>query len=417
MNIFKKAYDWIGDQFGFQNGQFIRLGLNSSTYTGKSITPNTSLQTIAVLRCVTLLAGAGASLPIDVFVKKGARRTPFDNHPVELLLDSTPNPEMSSMDFRAMLWAHFLLWGNAYAHIVWDGNRVIALWPLMPDCMEIRRHEKTGDLLYLYTPPGKSAVPYEAANILHIRWFTLDGINGLSPIALARQSIGRSQSAEEFGAKYFANGARPSLVFEYPQKLGDVAIKNLRDSFQENWGGIENAHKVAVAEQGAKITALSINPKDSQFLEQEQFGDERIAMLYGLPPTMLGMTSKSTSWGTGIAEQKMGMLTFTLAPLLTLFEKAFERCLLKKNEQRLYIKHNLAAFLRADIKTRFLSYGMAVDKGLLNRDECRAYEDLDPIPDGKGQVFTVQSQMIPIEMAGKITKPSKKPSPETNPDA
>lgn len=414
MSIFSKAYDWLGDQFGFQGGSFIRNGSSIGTYSGKKVTPRSSLQTIAVLRCVTLLAGAGASLPIDVFKKAGKLRTPLPNHAVETLLDSTPNPEMSSMDLRAMLWAHFLLWGNAYAKIVWSGGKPVALWPLQPDCMEIKRHEVTGDLVYLYTPPGKSAVPYESKEVLHIRWFSLDGINGLSAIAQARQSIGRNQSAEEYGSRFFANGAKPSLAIEYPAKLGDIAIKNLRDSFQDTYGGVENAHRIAVMEQGAKISPLSINPRDAQFLEQEQYNDEKIAMLFGLPPSMIGLTSKSTSWGTGIAEQKQGMLTFTLSPLLTFFEKAFERCLLRGNEPGVYIKHNLDAFLRSDIKTRFEAYAIGVDKGIINRNTCRSYEDLDPF--AGGEIYTVQAQMIPIEMAGKITQPSKQP-PEDTPNA
>jgi HK97 family phage portal protein len=407
MNIIRRAYDWIGDQFGFANGQFVRIGGNFHGYSGRAVSPKSSLQTIAVLRCVTLISGAAASLPIDVYVKRGGARRPSENHPAELLLDSTPNPEMSSMDFRAAMWASFLLWGNAYARIVRDGGRIVSLWPLPPDCIEIKRKENaTRDLLYLYTPPGADRpVPYEEQDILHVRWFSLDGITGLSAIGQARQAIARAQDAEEYGARFFSNGAKLSLAVQYPQKLSDKAVANIREAFESQYGGVENAHRIAILEQGATVQTMSINPKDAQFLEQEQYSDERIAMLFGVPPHMIGLVSKSTSWGSGIAEQKLGFMTFTLAPLLTFHEKAYERALLADTrESRFYIKHNLNAFLRADIKTRFESYAVGIQNGILTPNVALALEDMDPY-DG-GDVHLVQQQMIPIAMAGThITKP------------
>lgn len=404
MGLLKKAYDYVGEMLRLSDGGYTHFSLSPATYSGRPVTPVSSLQTVSVLRCATLLTGAGASLPIDVFEKTGSARKPLPDHPAEWLLDSTPNEDMSSMDVRAMLWMSFLLWGNAYARITWRDDVTrdypTGLWPLQPDCVEIKRREN-GRLIYLYTPPGKGmAVPYEPEDILHVRWFSLDGIYGLSAIAQARQAIGRNQDAEEYGARFFANGAKPSISIEYPQKLSDAAIKNLRDSFEATYGGVENAHRVAVFEQGAKISTFSVNPRDAQFLEQEQYNDEKIAMLFGIPPHMVGLVSKTTSWGTGIAEQKLGFLTFTLAPLLTFWEKAIERALVKK--ANVYVKHNLNAFLRADIKTRFEAYAIGIDKGLLAPNEGRALEDLDPY-DG-GDVHLVQSQYIPVQMAGKAAE-------------
>jgi HK97 family phage portal protein len=421
MTIIRKAYDWVGSALGFNSEPVGTLGmyLNPVGYSGRIVTPDSSLQTIAVLRCATLLAGAGASLPIDVFTRSGAMRQSVENHPAEYLLDSTPNEDMTSMDFRAAMWMSFLLWGNAYARIVWSGDgkqRPIGLYwlPPNPECMQVRRRDN-GRLIYLYTPPGATVpVPYEPRDILHVKWFSNDGgITGMSPIAQARQAIARSQDAEEYGARFFGNGAKPSIAIEYPTKLSDAAIKNLRESFERQYGGVENAHRVAVFEGGAKISPFSINPADAQFLEQEQYGDERIAMLYGIPPHMLGLVSKTTSWGSGIAEQKLGMLTFTLEPLLVIHEKSYERSLLRDDERRVSIKHNLNAFMRTDIKTRFEAYAIGVDKGILTRDECRALEDLNP-RGVNADVLTVQSQMIPLDMAGKITKPSQQQQEASN---
>lgn len=405
MNIIRKAYNAIGSALGFENGQFVWLEGGRGSYSGRSVSPRSALQTVAVLRCVTLVSGAAASLPIDVFVKRGGRRVPEDNHAAEKLLDSTPNEELTCMDFRAMQWASFLLWGNAYAKIVWEGkpkqSRPIALWPLPADCVEVKRRD-SGRVIYLYTPPGTGLpVPYEPEEILHVRGFSLPGdLAGMSVIGQIRNTIGRRQDQEEYGARFFSNGAKMSLAIEYPNKLGDKAIANMREAFQAQYGGVENAHKIAVLEQGATVKTLSVPPGDAQFLEQEQYTDEQIAMAFGVPPHMIGLLSKTTSWGTGIAEQKLGFMTFTLAPLLTFHEKAYERCLLSDTrESRFFIKHNLNAFLRADIKTRYEAYAIGVDKGFLNRNEPRAWEDLDPF--GGGEKFTVQQQMIDIADMGK----------------
>jgi HK97 family phage portal protein len=394
----EKGYDALT----FRNGNFTWLDLGGeSSYSGRRVSQETALQTIAVLRCVTLISGAAASLPIDVFTKRRGQRQPADNHAVEKLLDSAPNPLMSSMDFRAVQWTHFLLWGNSYAKIEWAGDRPIALWPLHPACIEVRTRETDGSLVYLYTPPGSGTpIPYPQREILHVRWFSLDGITGLSAIEQARHAIGRRQDAEEYGARYFGNGAKPSFVINHPKAISERAEKNLKETFQKRWGGLENAHKILVLEEDMKIQTLTINPKDSQFLEQEQYSDEQIAMLFGVPPHMIGLLSKTTSWGTGIAEQKLGFLTFSLNPLLVFFEKAYERCLLSDTrESRYFIKHNVNAFLRSDVKSRMEAYAIGVDKGIFSRNECRALEDLDPY-DG-GDVKTVQMQMIDVRDIGK----------------
>jgi HK97 family phage portal protein len=410
VNIFRRAINWINAMV-YQNGEFVQvLGGGYVTRTGKAITPMTALQTIAVLRCVRLIAEAGASLPIDVYEKRGGKRRSVDDHPVEYLLDVEPNNEMSAMDFRVMMWASLLLWGNGYARIARAGDgRPVALWPLAPAAMTIERLPSNGivegGLVYIYRANGED-VRYQPSEILHIRGFSVDGISGLSPIALAREGIALNQSAEEYGSRYYQHGARPSVHFEYPGKLSPEAYKNLSDSLQNSFGGLQNAHRIMLTEEGLKATALQINPRDSQFLEQRQFNDEQIAMLFGVPPHMIGLVSKSTSWGTGIEQQTLGFVTYTLAPLIAYWEHDVRRKLFDR-KSGLYIKHNLAAFLRADIKTRFEAYGHGVDKGIFNRNEVRAWEDLDPYPGG--EVYTVQSQMIPIQLAGK---PQPKPGQE-----
>lgn len=399
MTIGRKAYEWLGDTFGWRNGQFVRLFEAPMTDAGISVSPRTALQTIAVQRCATLISGAALSLPVELYRRRGGKRVAIDSHPVDTIFNRTANPEMSAAAARGFGWMSFLLWGNAYYRkVVSDDGRLIALWPLQPDQMRIARNTDTGKLVYVYSVNGKE-FPYSQDEIFHVPSYSLDGIVGMSIVELHRQSIGANQAGEKFGAKYFSNGARPSMVLEYPAKLSNDAIKNLRESFEATYGGIDNAHRVAVLEQGAKLNAVSINPKDSQFLEQQQYSDEKIAMMFGVPPHMIGLVSKTTSWGTGIGEQKQGFMTFTLLPQLKLWEAAIQFSLLS-NEPNVTARHNVDEFLRADILTRYQAHAIAVEKGILSRNEVRGVEDYDPYPGG--DVYTVQQQMIDINQMGKV---------------
>jgi len=401
MGIIRKAYDLIGDAFGFSNGGFYRIWANPETDAGIAITPSSSLQIVCALRCATLIAGAAASLPIDVYEIIGESRKPSENHPAQLRLDSEPNLDMTSMDYRSQQWLSFLLWGNAYSLVVRDGDRLIALWPLMPEHMQVKQIEGTKDWVYLYSlPGGRPPIPYTPEEILHTRWFSLDGIHGMSAITQARNALGLHRATERTASRFFKNGAQVNQQLEIPGNIPQKVVDQLRKDFQAEYGGSENAYKIAISHSGSKLSPIAVNPRDSQFLEQREFNDLTICMLFGVPPHMVGLTAKSTSWGSGIAEQKQGFLDFTVAPLLTFFEKSYERCLLAKNESKRYIKHNTKAFLRADIAARYTAYSTAVDKGIMNRNEARALEEMDPY--AGGEIYTVQSQMIPVDQVGKL---------------
>jgi len=415
MGRIQKLYDWMGDAFSFEGGQFVRNYGQVESDTGEKITETSSLKTIVLLRCVTLIAGAAASLPIDVGERRNGTRNLLENHPIEKILDSTPNDLMSSMDLRSHQWLSFLLWGNSFDHIVWDRDRIIAMWPLFPHLMEIKRDPNSNDLIYKYSPQGKEAIEYPAKDILHVRWHSLDGIVGMNPIQLARNGIGLHRSTEKSVGQFFKNNGFSAAQMKFPANMTQKQVNQVRDDFTAQYAvSSGGAYKLAVMSGGSEIEPIGVNPKDAQFLEERNYNDVRICMLFGVPPHMVGLTNKQTSWGTGIESQKQGFLDFTIAPLLTFFEKAYERALLSKSEERLYIKHNTRAFLRADFKGRMEAHGVAVDKGIENRDEVRASEDWNPIEDGSGKIYTVQAQMIPLNMVGKIPQPSKPPENQTN---
>lgn len=414
MNLIRKAYEWLGNAFEFRDGQFHRTWYTQETKSGIRITERNALQTVALLRAVSIIAGSGASLPIDVTKRlPGGRRERLQDHPAERLLDNVANPEMSVMDFRHFLWVSYLLWGNAYALIVRRPGSAepIGLWPLQPDCMEIKRRETSRELVYIYTPPGTGTPkPYEASEILHVRGISLDGIVGLSPIQLAAESIGFNRVIEQYGSRFVGRGSGQRVAISYPNpNISDPQIEQLQRDWEARYGSIESYDRPVVLKAGGTATVIGVNPKDAMFIEMTGMSDERMAMLYGIPPHMMGIVSKVTSWGTGIEQQKQGFLDFTMQTHLSFHEKAYERSLLTSKEIEVAIKHNTAAFLRSDYKTRMEGHVLAVDHGIINRDEARALEDMEPIANGGGQIHTVQQQMVPIEMTGEIAMGGGKP--------
>jgi HK97 family phage portal protein len=373
-----------------------------TTYTGRVVTPESALGSIAVLACVRLISQSEASLPLHVFRGGGPAPVRVD-HWLQDLLDA-PNKEMSGADFRVAMTAGMELRGNAFAKkVMRPGGEVVALWPFAPGAIETKRRDN-GDLYYRDT--SKGGKEYEPDEIFHLRGFSLDGVNGLSVIQQNRQGVGLALATEEYGARFFGQGAKPSVVLESAAKSTPEQRKQILDSWREHYGGMDNAHSVALAEGGLKVHVVSIPPEDAQFLETRAFNDEQIARMFHVPPHMIGLVSKSTSWGTGIEQMSIGYVTHSLLPRLEFWEKSIRRSLLTEKDRKgeIYAKHEVKGLLRGDVKTRYEAYDVALRSGWVNRDEVRAWEELPPIPGGGGQIFTIQSQNIPLEMAGKVNQ-------------
>lgn len=245
--------------------------------SGKRVNERSAMQMTAVYSCVRILSEAIASLPLHVYqYNDSGGKEKAVKHPLYFLLHDEPNPEMSSFVFRETLMTHLLLWGNAYAQIIRNGKgEIVALYPLMPDRMTVDRDEN-GQLYYQYqvskddapTMDG-STVILRPCDVLHVPGLGFDGLVGYSPIAMAKNAIGMAIACEEYGAKFFANGANPSGVLEHPGTLKDPG--RVRDSWNAAFGGSSNAHKVAVLEEGLKYTPISISPNEAQFLETRNF--------------------------------------------------------------------------------------------------------------------------------------------------
>ncbi len=376
------------------------------TTAGKPVNERSSMQMTAVYSCVRILAEAVAGLPIHLYqyTDTGGKEKAI-KHPLYFLLHDEPNPEMTSFVFRETLMTHLLLWGNAYAQIIRNGKgEVIALYPLMPNRMTVDR-DVNGQLYYQYqsskdeAPTMKgSTVILKASDVLHIPGLGFDGLVGYSPIAMAKNAIGMAIACEEYGAKFFANGAAPGGVLEHPGTLKDPA--RIRESWNATFGGSSNSSKVAVLEEGMKYTPIAISPEQAQFLETRKFQINEIARIFRIPPHMVGDLEKSSF--SNIEQQSLEFVKYTLEPWLVRWEQSMVRSLLsQKEKQEYFIKFNVDGLLRGDYQSRMNGYAIGRQNGWMSANDIRSLENLDLIPEEKGgNLFLINGNMTKLEDAG-----------------
>ena len=374
--------------------------------SGKRVNERTSMQMTAVYSCVRILSEAVASLPLNVYryTDTGGKEKAFD-HPLYRLLHDEPNPEMSSFIFRETLMTHLLLWGNAYAQIIRNGKgEVIALYPLMPDRMTVDR-DSNGGLYYKYRKSNDDAPTMESgvvslapSDVLHVPGLGFDGLVGYSPIAMAKNAIGLAIAAEEYGSKFYANGAAPSGVLEHPGTLKDPT--RVRDSWNSTFGGSTNSHKVAVLEEGMKYTPISISPNEAQFLETRKFQINEIARIFRVLPHMVGDLEKSSF--SNIEQQSLEFVKYTLDPWVIRWEQALYRTLLTEEEKKTYFfKFNVEGLLRGDYQSRMQGYAIARQNGWMSANDIRELENLNPLSEEEGgNAYLINGNMIPINLAG-----------------
>ena len=394
-----------------------------STTSGKTVTERTAMQMTAVYSCVRILAEAVAGLPLHLYkyTQNGGKEKAID-HPLYRLLHDEPNPEMSSFVFRETLMTHLLLWGNAYAQVIRNGkNEVIALYPLMPNKMTVDR-DSNGQLYYSYYRGSDEAIRdtqntviLKPSDVLHIPGLGFDGLVGYSPIAMAKNAIGMAIACEEFGAKFFANGAAPSGVLEHPGTIKDPS--RVRDAWQSQFGGSSNSGKVAVLEEGMKYTPISISPEQAQFLETRKFQINEIARIFRVPPHRVGDLEKSSF--SNIEQQSLEFVKYTLDPWVIRWEQSIQRALLSHDEKAVYFaKFNLEGLLRGDYQSRMNGYAIGRQNGWMSANDIRELENLDRIPaEEGGDLYLINGNMLPMRDAGAFANTTPNNSgKEENPD-
>lgn len=369
--------------------------------SGVRVDEESSMRTSAVYACVKILAETVASLPLHLYKKGTNGKNEFaDQHPLFSCLYETPNDEMTSFEFREIMMTSLLLYGNAYARIIRKQGHVTELWYLKPQYMTVERDTITGKIKYTYSDDitNKTYV-YKPNQIFHIKGLSIDGVKGLSPIAQAREAVGLSLATEEYGAKFFGNGARPGGVLEHPGILKDP--EKLRESWNQVYQGTRNSHKVAVLEEGMKYHSIGIAPEDAQFLETRKYQVNEICRIFRVPPHLVGDLERATF--SNIEHQSIEFVKHTIRPWIVRWEQAIARALLSAEERTIYFaRFNVDGLLRGDYKSRMEGYAVGRQNGWLSTNDIRKLEDLPLVAtELGGDDYLVNGNMIPIRKIDK----------------
>ena len=403
------------------SGQVFSFGTANS---GEKVDEQSAMQISTVYACVRLLAETVAALPLHLYryTDDGKGKESAFEHPLYRILYRQPNDEMSSFIWRETMMTHLLLWGNAYSQIIRDGrNNVLGLYPLLPENVEVDRDEQ-GQLYYIYHAytdevPGEQNqdIYFRKDEILHIPGLGFNGLVGFSPIAMMKNSLGTTLAVEKYGASFFKNGAQPSGVLEHPGVLKDP--QKIRDNWTAVYGGANNAHRVAVLEEGMAYKAISLPPEDSQFLSTRQFGVEEICRIFRVPPHMVQSLEHATF--SNIEHQSIDFVVHTLTPWLVRFEQAIIKDLLLEEEQDvLFPKFNVDGLLRGDYQSRMNGYATGISNGFLSPNDIHRLENMDLIPaEEGGDDYYLNGGYVKLRDAGKFAQAKQAAAVQNQPKA
>lgn len=382
-----------------------RLFGGNPVHSGVKVNEDTALRFITIYTCVRILAETIGSLPLQVYRKRpGGMREEATDHPLYEILYAKPNPDMQSQPWREAVMGHVTLSGNGYNLITWSGRgRVMDLQPWDWHHIRPARNKDTGRLEYEVWDRGQSET-YPADRVLHIAGLGADGIQGYSPISMAREAVGLGLAASEFAARFYGSGMNVGGVIETPGELTPDARKDLKAFLEEEGAGLANSWRPLLLEFGMKFSRIPMLLRDAQFIEQQQFTEAQIAALFGVPSYRLNRHDGQPR--ANVEQDALGFEKYTLLPWATRWEQTINVKLFSPAERRAgyYVKFNLSALLRGDFKSRQEGLHIMRQDGVINADQWLALEDMDPQPDGLGQRLLINGAMTPVDAAG-ISQP------------
>jgi HK97 family phage portal protein len=364
------------------------------------VTPESSMRMAAVFACARVLAEAVASVPLHHYERmdNGGRKK-SDDLPIARVLNN-PNPFQTGFEYIEVLMKHLVLWGNAYSQVEYDGSgKIVELWPLPPQ--NILQSKIEGERrLYQYQDYGGKITWLSSDIIWHLHGIG-DGLNGYSPIGLMRKAVSLGLSAEEFGKKFFDNDARPGIVVEHPGSLSEKALKNMKDSWNEDHQGVSKSHRMRVLEEGMKLHEVGIPPKDAQFLEIRKFQTTEIARIFRVPPHMIADLERATF--TNIEHQGIEFVKYSILPWAKRIESSIYKFLyLERERLSNYPEFLLAGLERGDITSRYTAYGTGKQWGWLSTNDIRRMENMEPV-DGGDELY-IPLNMMPVGQEADSSK-------------
>ena len=378
MNVFRGLFE----RRATSSDEIMRyLMRGAQSVTGQSVNESSAMRVAAVYACVTLISGTLATLPLHIYERAGeGSRRRRDDHPVAILFRK-PNRWQTRVDFLQQMQSSLLLRGNGYARIFWDGTTPREMWPLHPDAVEVERGRDLSLRYHVRMTPDSPVQTLSAEDMFHVRGLSTNGFAGRSVLGDAADVIGIAQATQEHAATFWADGGGPDVVLKHPKTLSDKAQKSLEEHWAATYGGGKGQRRVAVLEEGMEATPLSLTKQDAQFLETRKFQRGEIAGIFQVPPHMIGDTEKSTSWGTGIEQQQIGFIQYTMRRWLVTWEQAIWQQFIEV-EGAYYAEFNVDGLLRGDLKTRMDSYAVGISNGVLLPNEARGKENLPPVDGG-----------------------------------
>lgn len=364
---------------------------------GGKVSAEKALSIDAVLACVNLYARTVASMPLILYRKGPEGKERATDHPLYYLLHNSPNPNMTSYNFRSIMEASLKLHGNAFAWIEFDKDwQAKALWPLHPDSVFPQRSLKTGELFYDAVLYDGSHRVFRAYEMLHIPGLGFDGIAGKSVIRMFAETMGLSLDLKNYGRKFFKNGARPSGVLMHPESLSEEAQKRLERKFDQRYSGVENTGKTILLEEGMKYEQIGVPPEEAQFLESRKYSVTEIARIFGVPPHMIADLEHATF--SNIESQDINFAKHSIMPECVNWEQELMRKLIRDDEHDRYeIEFVMDGLVRGDIESRYKDYAIGRQWGFLNANDIRAKENMNSV-DG-GETIYVPLNMIGSDLA------------------
>ncbi len=349
-----------------------------------------------VWRCINIIGGALGTTPLVLYRRRpdGERgRDRATDDPRYRMLKLEPAPRMTAFRYRSVAMNHLLTWGNHYAEIIYDGAlQPVELHGLRPDRMQVRFADD-GSRIYLYRDRLTQEVRLPQRKVFHVPGLGFDGLVGYPPLTLMRETIGSYTAARDFGSNFFRNGARPAIVLKLQKKVGQSTIEQLTAQM-DRLRGSGNAGKTVLLPEDADFKELGIAPEDAQYMESQRFyGVAEIARWFGVPPHMVGDVERSTSWGSGIEEQKQGFVDFAMMNWYTSWEQETSVQLLPGDDE-LYPEFLLDNVLRGKALDRWQAYQIARNIGVLSPNDILDRENMNPREDPGGDEY-----LLPLNMA------------------
>ena len=357
--------------------------------SGMTVNEETSLRLSAVYACVRLISDTISTLPYDQYVRRDGER--FQYRPKDRWIDR-PSTEMPKTTFWKQVLVSLLLDGNAFVLITRSGNEIVDLTPLNPKTVRIERRD--GRKVFII---GNDRI-VTSDQMLHLTEMLMPGeLRGVSRVEQAKESLGLGLALEEYAAQFFGNGAYAGGVLEFPDKLTPEQRKEIRDTWNSVHQGPRRAHRVGMLWGGGKFNPLTVDPTNSQLVDQRKFAVEEIARIFRVPPFMLGVSENAAMAFASIEQQQLFFRQHTIQPYVEMLEDHFAQLL---ENPATFIKFNMSSIVRADLATRYSSYNTALLAGFMSVNDVRALEDQGPVE--AGDQYRVPLQNVPLTDAEVI---------------